>query len=83
MTEEIPSATDLPVGIVDGGAVIVAKDSVKGYVLYDGLGVLRVGRMWFKEEQRHRELPGYDQIPEQDSAGGFGVQTVEDLLKDR
>ena len=54
------------------GTRVEARDRVNGYVLLRGLGAMGVGQMWFKEEPRHADYPGYGDAPERDSAGGFG-----------
>lgn len=43
---------------------IVARDRDRGYVLVGGLGCMGVGQMWFKETERDKNRPGYDEAPE-------------------
>lgn len=45
---------------------IVARDRKNGWVLVGGLGGLGVGQMWFKEDERDKNRPGYNEAPEQE-----------------
>ena len=46
--------------------VVVKKDTKKGLVLIGGLGEMGVGEMWFNEDERHAEYPGYAEAPDID-----------------
>lgn len=54
---------------------IVARDRAKGNILVGGLGVMGVGQMWSPEDsEHHASYPGYEDAPEVDSTGGFGLR---------
>jgi hypothetical protein len=52
---------------------IAARDRARNRVLLGGLGAMGVGQMWVEERDSHREYPGYDDAPEEDSWMGFGA----------
>jgi hypothetical protein len=51
---------------------IEARDP-RGLVLIGGLGCMGVGQMWFVEDERHKDYPGYEEAPEltYDNVNGF------------
>ncbi len=38
---------------------VVARDPDAKTLMLGGLGGMGVGRMWFPEEERHKDYPGY------------------------
>lgn len=49
-------------------AYVLARDPSKGRILLGGLGGLGVGQMWFNEDERHKEYPGYADAPAKEAA---------------
>ena len=52
---------------------VVAKDTANRRVLIGGLGAIGVGEMWFDMTEEVIGRTGFEEAPEQDSTGGFGV----------
>ena len=60
---------------------IEAKDTPRRKVLVAGLGGMGVGRMWFDEQDSHREMEGYAEASEVDSEPPMEV-TVREWFAD-
>ena len=43
---------------------IVARDRTKKRVVVGGLGGMGCGEMWFDEEPKHSDYPGYENAPD-------------------
>ena len=62
---------------------VIARDQKSGMIFLGGLGGMRVGQMWFKEEKRHSGYEGYGTAPEQvcppESIDAHGENRCQDL----
>jgi len=68
LSENVAKAvSDGPRFRVDYNIWVVAKDSKNLRVKLGGLGCMGIGEMWFQDEPRYAEYPGYKEAPEQDS----------------
>ena len=43
---------------------VIARDKLLHKILLGGLGAMGVGQLWFDEEDRHKEYPGYKEAIE-------------------
>jgi len=44
--------------------VVLARDRQHNYVLLGGLGFMRVGCLWFRDDAHYKEYEGYADAPE-------------------
>lgn len=56
----------------------IERRTLDGHVLLGGLGAFGSGEMWFKEEPRHKEYPGYATCPVDDARpdDAFGLTRI-------
>src|SRR5690349_16684653 len=62
--------------------VVLCRDPVAGRSLLQGFGPFGVGRMWCKDDEWVRDLPGYATAPTQDAPRPDAVVVKEDALRE-